>query len=86
MPNTCRYNTTASSTKLKRGGSITFYANSEDEKSERYLDVNRFIQENRELPKRKMGRKDRVLLWGVNNCIWINRVYALLSKSTKRLK
>ena len=31
MPNTCRYNTTASSTKLKRGGSITLYANSEDE-------------------------------------------------------
>ncbi len=30
IPNTCRYNTTASSTKLSRGGSITFYANSED--------------------------------------------------------
>jgi len=31
MPNTCRYNTTASSTKLSRGGSITFYANTEEE-------------------------------------------------------
>ena len=31
MPNTCRYNTTASSTKLSRGGSITFYVNNEDE-------------------------------------------------------
>ena len=35
--------------------------------------------------KRKMGRKDRVLLWGVNNCIWINRAYALLSKNAKGL-
>ena len=30
MPNTCRYNTTASSKKLKRGGSITLYVDTEE--------------------------------------------------------
>ena len=61
------------------------YANNEDEKSERYLDVTRFINENKELPRTKMRRKDTVLLWGFNNFRLLNRVYAFLSGNVKRL-
>lgn len=61
-----------------------FYANHEDEKSERYLDVASFIKENQDLPRKKLRSKDKILLWGFNNCRMINRVYACLSGLVKK--
>ena len=62
-----------------------FYANSEDEKSERYLDVIGFIKDNQKMPRSKFRRKDSILLWGINNFNMINKVYAVLSSAIKRL-
>lgn len=61
-----------------------FYANHEDEKSERYLDLASFIKENQDLPRKKLRSKDKILLWGFNNCSIINRVYAYLSGLAKK--
>ena len=61
-----------------------FYANSEDEKSERYLDVIGFIKENQKMPRSQFRRKDSILLWGINRCDLINKGYAFLSKISKK--
>lgn len=62
-----------------------FYANNENESSDRYLDLNRFIKENQVLPKKKMRSKDSILLWGFNNCRVINKMYAVLSGLAKKI-
>lgn len=62
-----------------------FYANNENESSDRYLDLNRFIKENQVLPKKKMRSKDSILLWGFNNCRVINKMYAVLSGLAKKV-
>lgn len=61
-----------------------FYANSEDEKSERYLDVIGFIKDNQKMPRSKFRRKDSILLWGINRCDLINKGYAFFSGLTKK--
>ena len=61
-----------------------FYANHEDEKSERYLDLASFIKENQDLPRKKLRSKDKVLLWGFNNCRLLNKIYACLSGLAKK--
>ena len=62
-----------------------FYANSEDEKSERYIDVTRFIEANMDLPRSKMRVKDIFLLWGFNNFKLLNVLYSKMSLVGKRI-
>lgn len=63
-----------------------FYANNEDTKSERYIDVVKFIDNNKNLPRRRLGKKDSILLWGFNNCNILNKLYAVLSSASKKYK
>lgn len=61
-----------------------FYANNEDEKSDRFLELKRFIKENQDLSRKELRSKDKILLWGFNNCSMINKIYACLSGVAKK--
>lgn len=63
-----------------------FYANHESEKSDRYLDLANFIKVNEGLSYKNLRSKDKVLLWGFNNCKKINFIYAILSNVSKKVK
>lgn len=61
-----------------------FYANNEDEKSDRFLNLTNFIKDNQDLPQKELRSKDKMLLWGFNNCSMINRFYACISGLAKK--
>lgn len=63
-----------------------FYANNEDTNSERYIDVLKFIEDNQNLPRRRLRNKDNLLLWSYNNCKVLNKFYAVLSGISKKYK
>lgn len=64
-----------------------FYANSEDEKSNRFIDVSSFIRKNIDkIDRNKLKFKQRILLWGFVNNDFINKIYAYISMLGKKFK
>ena len=61
-----------------------FYANNESEQSDRFLDLKRFIKENQDLSRKELRSKDKILIWGFNNCSMINKIYSCLSGFAKK--
>ena len=64
-----------------------FYANDENETSERYVDVSNFVNECLNIKYiNKMRSKHKFLLWSFKNCKSAHKVYAKLSSLGKRVK
>ena len=63
-----------------------FYANKEDENSDRYKDVESFLNVNSAEVKSKLKGKKRFLLWSFENCKYIHKMYAKLSATSKKIK
>lgn len=62
-----------------------FYANNEEECSERYVDVSKFINEHLNIKYvSKMRSKHKFLLWSFKNCKNLHRLYAKLSGVSKK--
>lgn len=64
-----------------------FYANNEEECSERFVDVSNFINKHLNIKYvNKMRSKHKLLLWSFKNCKSAHKVYAKLSSLGKRVK
>lgn len=65
----------------------SFYANKEDEHSERFLDVANFLNEyGNSKEADKLKTKHKLLLWSFMHCRILGRKYASLSAISKRLR
>ena len=62
-----------------------FYANKEDEASDRYKDVAMFLNVNSAMVKSKLKGKKRFLLWSFENCKYMHKWYAFLSDLSKKI-
>lgn len=62
-----------------------FYANNEDEQSNRFINLNLFIREQLKY-KIYLKNKHRFLLWSFRNCKVLHKLYAKLSKVSKLIK
>lgn len=62
-----------------------FYANKEDEDSDRYKDVVSFLNVNSAKVKMNLKGKKKFLLWSFSNCRIIHEIYAFLSAMGKRI-
>lgn len=64
-----------------------FYANSEEETSERFVDVTNFVEEHLNIKYiSKMRSKYKFLLWSFRNCKGLHKIYAKMSSLGKKLK
>ena len=64
-----------------------FYANSEEETSERFVDVSNFVNECLNIKYiNKIRSKHKFLLWSFKNCKCVHKLYARLSGFGKRVK
>lgn len=61
-----------------------FYANKEDEDSDRYKDVVSFLNVNSAKVKSKLKGKKRFLLWSFENCKCMHKLYAFFSDLSKK--
>ena len=63
-----------------------FYANSEEETSERFVDVTNFVDEHLNIKYiSKMRSKHKLLLWSFKNCKVLHKIYARLSSVSKKV-
>lgn len=62
-----------------------FYANKEDEESDRYKDVVSFLNVHSAKVKGNLKGKKKFLLWSFGNCRIIHEIYACLSAVFKRI-
>lgn len=63
-----------------------FYANEEDEESDRYNDVVSFIKNNKDVVKENMKLKNRLLLISFERCTLIHKTYAIISNISKKIR
>lgn len=62
-----------------------FYANNESKNSDRYIDVEKFIEDNQGKEIASLKRKDKILLWSFNDCKILHKIYSRLSSLAKRI-
>lgn len=62
-----------------------FYANKEDEDSDRYNDVVSFLNVNSAKVKGNLKRKKKFLLWSFEHCKCIYKMYAMFSDLSKKI-